>query len=334
MWQLGDERRRWRYRISADAPVSWTDATLTYRMHESIASQIVQAEFERGETRSTFRLGYFVKGHESHADMRFPGFFMLPVYLDGPLEDGARFSWQTPWPLNDTRGLREQDAALATGWMWHLPQLLLEPDRVKRYAAHVRKWDELDTPLGKVAAACIEATVSYVQKGRTVATTRQGRLITAELIELQPPPFDLVDMRPNKDKMSHDPGDGSFVAGDAEFSPERLSLLRQHLNAVASAKLAGRRVEVGRLVTSYVRTPKAQTIERGGGLAPMPAEEYFDLPKLRSFPFWVICFLELHVDGRRLHGRGVVGFGGDAPDFARHHRQALVGAINQAIQPL
>ena len=357
VWQLGDEGRRWRYRVTVDAPVSWADATLTYSMHDSIASQIVQAEFARGETRSSFRVGYFVAGHPSHADMRFPGFFMLPVHLDRPLENGARFTWQTPWPLNHTMSLRQEDASLAVGWMWHVPQLRREPGRIKRYDAVVKQWEEMDTPLGKVTAVCIEATLSYMEESTTRASVREtywyapslaavvkamregeapdesARRITVELLAIEPRGFEFVDMRPPKDKMRSDPGDGSLVAGDADFTPDRLSLVRQHLNAVVAGKLAGKRVEVGRLVTYYVRTPKTQMIERGAGLAPMPAEQYFDLPKLRSFPYWVVCWLELSVDGRALAGRGIVGFAGE-PDFPAQHRRALIGAVNEAILKL
>ena len=358
VWQLGDEGRHWRYRVTVDAPAAWADATLTYRMFDAAPSPKVQAEFSRGEGRWPFMIGDYAAGHPSHAYMRFPGFFMLPVYLDGPLQPGARFTWQTPWPLEHTPNLRHADAALAVGWMWHLPQLLERPRRIKRYEAVVKQWEEVATPLGTVAAACIEATVSYIENGNAHATAREtywyaprlaavvkamregeapdesARRITVELLAIEPPGFELIDLRPAKDRMSGDPGDGSFVAGDAEFSPDRLSLLRQHLAAVAGAKLGGKRVEVQRLVTWYVRTPQARLVERGAGLAPVPAEEYFDLPALRTFPYWVVCVVELSVDGRRLHGRGVVGFAGEAPNFASRHRQALFSAIQQSIRTL
>jgi len=254
--------------------------------------------------------------------------------------------------------LHESDENLAVGWLWQLPQLLQEAGRIKRYEATVRQWEEVDTPLGRVAAACIEARLAYVENGRTQATAREtywyaprlyavvkavrdgetpdesARRITAELLAIEPPPFELVDARPPKDKIDFDLGDGSVAAGDGQFSPHRLSILRQHLAAVAGPRLAGKRVEVNHLVTWYVRTPDSKMIEPGAGLAPMAAEQYFELPQLRKFPYWVISVVDISVDGRPLHGRGVAGFAGEPPNFASHHREALIRAINQFIAAL
>jgi len=324
-------------------------------MHDSTRAPIVTARFERGEKSSTFRVGIFAAGDASHSEMRFPGFFMLPVYLDQPLENGTRFQWSTAWPLDSTRNLREADQTLGAGWMWGLPHLLLETGRAKRYEAVVKQWDQVETPLGKEAAACIEVTITYVEKGQTQAVARDtywyaprlgavvkavregevpdesARRIAVDLVDIQPLPFELVDSRWPKDKIATNLGDGSVVAADSEFSPDRLALVRRHLAAMAGPRLAGKRVQVNTLVTWYVRTPQTPAIEQGRGLPSIPVEEYFGLPKLREYPYWVICSIDLSVDNRHMAGRGAVGFRSETPEFSRHHQEALMGAVNRAI---
>ena len=358
VWALGDEGRRWRYNVEVDAPPSWKGATLTFQMFDSVRAPIVQAQFELGSVNSRFRVGTFAAGDRSHADMRFPGFFMLPVYLDQPLQDNTKFLWHTPWALEYTPNLREADAALRTGWMWNLPQLRLENGRARRYDAVVRKWEEVETPMGRILTACIEATVSYIEQGATRAVVRDtywysprlaavvkalreglapdesAQRIALELVDIQPMPFELVDKRFPKDTIAVELGDGSRTAADTEFAPERLAIVRERLAALKGRQLAGKRVEVTQLVTWYLRTPQAAAIEQGGRLPPIPVEEYFQIPQLRTHPYWVICAVEVLVDGRRTGGRGVVGFDGETADFASHHRQALIGAVNTMLGKL
>jgi len=146
--------------------------------------------------------------------------------------------------------------------------------------------------------------------------------------------FQFVDARPPKDKMDFDPGDGSLVAGDRQFVPDRVSLLRERLASKAGGRLTGKRVEVRQLVSFYVRTPKEKLVPRGPGLAPLPAEKYFDLPQLRQFPYWVVCIVGVSVDGHYLRARGIEGFAGPQADFAAHHQRALLRAVDQVIAGL
>jgi len=156
-----------------------------------------------------------------------------------------------------------------------------------------------------------------------------------------PPPsvptgFELTDARPPKDKRDFDPGDeyGFVVAGDAQFVPDRVTVLRERLTTKAAKQLEGKRIQVVQLVTWYVRTPKGATVEAGPGLPRMPVEKAFDLPEIRKYPYWVICSIGVTVDGHYISARGTDGFGGNAPDFAAHHRRALLRAIDQVIAAL
>jgi len=160
------------------------------------------------------------------------------------------------------------------------------------------------------------------------------------LAVVPPPPvphgFELADARPPKDKRDFDPGDeyGFVVVGDAQFVPDRVTQLRERLATKAAKQLDGKRVRVVQLVTWYVRTPKGPTVEIGAGLPPMPAEKAFDIPEIRKHPYWVISSIAVTVDGRYIHARGTEGFGGGEPDFAAHHRRALLRAIDAIIKEL
>jgi len=66
----------------------------------------------------------------------------------------------------------------------------------------------------------------------------------------------------------------------------------------------------------------------------MPVEKAFDIPEIRKHPYWVISSIAVTVDGRYIHARGTEGFGGGEPDFAAHHRRALLRAIDAIIKEL
>lgn len=155
-----------------------------------------------------------------------------------------------------------------------------------------------------------------------------------------PPPksarFELVDSRPLKDKRDFDPGEGYgfVVAGDAQFVPDRVSMLRERLATTAGERIDGKRVELIQLVTWYVRTPKGALVEAAPGVPPAPPEEVFAVPELRKFPYWVICSVGVVIDGRHISARGTEGFGGAASDFAAHHHRALLHAADEIIKAL
>lgn len=143
--------RVWRYNIALEPP-QWRDAVLVYRTAAMTGGTAVYTEFTHAGGKMNFQLGTFVANHPSHANVRFPGFFMHAAYLDKPLEVGQRFAWEWPWQL----------AGGAT-----------KAGRVKRYAGEVKAWENVTAPIGTSAAARIETTVSYIEDGRVHASARE-----------------------------------------------------------------------------------------------------------------------------------------------------------------
>ncbi len=132
--------RIWRYAVLVDPPV-WRDITLTYRTQQESGGLGVITDFVHAGGKSNFHLGIFAAGHPSHANTRFPGFFMFAAYLKGPLRvgDPVVFSW--PW----------QGKSAAS---------------VKRFEGIVNSLDEVQVPAGKLRAARIEGTLSYLEDGQ------------------------------------------------------------------------------------------------------------------------------------------------------------------------
>jgi len=141
----------WLYRVSVE-PQTWKDATLAYRMVEEANGLAVQAEFRHASGKMNFRLGVFQPGHASHANVRFPGFFLYPAYFDRPLEVGQRLVWQ---------------------WPWQLPGGAVREGRIKRYSGQVAGWENLPVPAGTYNTARIEATLEYIDGGRVMATAKE-----------------------------------------------------------------------------------------------------------------------------------------------------------------
>jgi hypothetical protein len=139
--------------------------------------------------------------------------------------------------------------------------------------------------------------------------------------------FELVDLRPRKEKIDFNPGDeyGYVVVGDERF--DRVAALRDRLAEQAGHVLEGKQVQVQQLLTWYVRTPQTPLVETGPGLKPMPPEQVWQIPDLRKHRYWAICVVAVVVDGRRASGRGVSGFNAET-EFGEHHRRALLQAIN------
>jgi hypothetical protein len=141
--------RQWLYRVEVQPPL-WRDATLRYRIDDRGGEKSVATHFLYAGGEMNFRLGTFAANHPSHANTRFPGFFMYAAYLDRPLNIGERFTWE---------------------WPWQLPDGQIRPGRVKRYAAEVKEWGNLAAPPSvkapgdTFAVARIEIKLSYVEEG-------------------------------------------------------------------------------------------------------------------------------------------------------------------------
>ena len=98
--------------------------------------------------RSNFHLGTFAAGHPSHANTRFPGFFMHPSYFSLPLQPGQKLSW---------------------GWAWQPAR----EGRVKRYEGRVVRVEDVTVPAGTYRAAVIEAELTYIEGGQVRARARE-----------------------------------------------------------------------------------------------------------------------------------------------------------------
>lgn len=141
--------RKWHYHVEVE-PRLWRDATLIYRMRDRGGDKVVDTDFRYADGGMQFHLGTFAAGHPSHANTRFPGFFMYAAYLNRPLNLGERFSWE---------------------WPWQLPDGSVRPGRVKRYTAEVKEWTSIPAPrsmrapMDQFPVARIEVRLAYVEDG-------------------------------------------------------------------------------------------------------------------------------------------------------------------------
>ena len=139
--------RTWRYGVVVEPPV-WRDVTLTYRTQREGENIGVLTDFVHAGGKLNFHLGTFAAGHASHANTRFPGFFLHASYFPRTLKEGQRLSW---------------------GWPWQP----VRAGRVKRYDATVARWENIQVPAGSYTAAVVEAELSYIEDGKVLARARE-----------------------------------------------------------------------------------------------------------------------------------------------------------------
>ena len=137
----------WRYAVVVEPPV-WRDITLTYRTQRENAGIGVLTDFVHAGGKTNFHLGTFAAGHPSHANTRFPGFFMHPSYFNLPLQLGQKLSW---------------------GWAWQPSR----EGRIKRYEGRVARVEDVTVPAGTYHAAVIEAELTYIEGGQVRARARE-----------------------------------------------------------------------------------------------------------------------------------------------------------------
>jgi len=138
----------WTYAVRLE-PEVWKDAALTYRSVLDSTGLVVEAEFRHSQGKLDFRLGNYAAGHRSHAQLRFPGFFMHGAYLDFPLTPGKRFAWEYPWQARDNS---------------------IRPGRVRRFEASVGAMEPVSVPAGRYDAVRIDVKVRYVDGGKDLAS--------------------------------------------------------------------------------------------------------------------------------------------------------------------
>ncbi len=139
--------RTWRYAVVVEPP-AWRDITLTYRTQREGAGIGVLTDFVYAGGKMNFHLGTYAAGHPSHANTRFPGFFMHASYLPPSLKEGQRLAWGWPW-----QPVRE--------------------GRIKRYEGQVMRWENIQVPAGVFTAAVIEADLLYIEAGKVQARARE-----------------------------------------------------------------------------------------------------------------------------------------------------------------
>lgn len=179
--------RTWRYSVTVE-PQVWRDITLSYRTVQQQGAPGVQTEFRHAGGQSSFNLGTLQAGHASHANTRFPGFFLYAAYLGMPLEPGQRIAWSWPWQQPGGKAAAE--------------------GRVKRFEGQVTRWETIVVPAGKFQAARIEGKLEYVEGGRVRASAN-------ETLWFAPDAFQLVKIV--RDGRTPDESATRIVAELAEF---------------------------------------------------------------------------------------------------------------------
>ena len=172
----------WRYAVAVEPP-AWRDATLTYRTQREGAGIGVLTDFVHAGGKMNFHLGTFAAAHPSHANTRFPGFFMYPSYFRQPLEPGQKLTW---------------------GWAWQP----LREGRMKRYEGQVLRWEEVTVPAGTYRAALIEADLFYIEAGQVRAKVKETLWYAPQVAQV---------VRVVRDGRSPDEGSRRIVAELAEY---------------------------------------------------------------------------------------------------------------------
>ncbi len=142
----------WTYRVSVEPP-AWQDAVLAYSTVQQGNVVVVNTDFRHAKGGMKFQLGVLQPGHASHANTRFPGFFLYPAYFGGKLSVGQALSWE---------------------WPWQLPGGGVKAGRVKRYEGRVVASEQYRGPVFDMASMLrIEGALSYIDDGRVQASARE-----------------------------------------------------------------------------------------------------------------------------------------------------------------
>jgi hypothetical protein len=137
----------WKYTVQVQPPV-WRNITLDYRTRAENGGTAVLTDFVHAGGKTNFHLGIFAPGHATHANTRFPGFFMHASYFPAQLAPGQALSWSWPW----------QGAGAG---------------RIKRFDARVLRWENVQVPAGTFRALLMEVDLSYLEGGQVKGRAKE-----------------------------------------------------------------------------------------------------------------------------------------------------------------
>lgn len=142
----------WVYRVTLEPPV-WQDAVLEYHTVQRGSAIVVQTDFRHAKGKLQFELGTVGRGHPSHANTRFPGFFMYTAYFGERIRLGQKITWE---------------------WPWQLPGGGIKAGRVKRYEGTLVESGSNPGPVEPGTTLLkIEGTLSYIDGGQVQASARE-----------------------------------------------------------------------------------------------------------------------------------------------------------------
>lgn len=146
--------------------------------------------------------------------------------------------------------------------------------------------------------------------------------------------INLIDSRPNTDVLDTSGiavfGFSAYIWGDSRFKPDRLQILKNRLESKAGLLLTNKDVIVARLRSiDWDPTPLNIEVLMGYEFA---QGRPFGITNRYQYRYWVISEVILDVNGACFGGRGVVGFNGG--EYPKHHRDALIKAIDQVLASL
>jgi hypothetical protein len=177
----------WVYRVAVEPPV-WQDIVLAYRVEQKGGDLAVQTDFTHAKGNMRFALGTFRAGHPSHANTRFPGFFLYPAYFGQHLQTGQQLAWE---------------------WPWQIPGGGVKAGRVKRFTGRVVGTEQHSSAaIPMSSAARIELRIDYVEDGKVLASVRENILFAAKAAQI---------VRIVREGRAPDEGSSRIVAEFAEF---------------------------------------------------------------------------------------------------------------------
>lgn len=141
---------RWTYDVFF-GPCWQMNGQLQYSTQQQTENKITvganMSWIPNGGQPTTWFLGVMEPDHPSHANTRFPGFFMHPVYLPPSPQPGSLVVWEFPW----------QGGGKA---------------QMRRFDMRVAGWESVTVPAGVFDAVHLQGTLRYVDSEVVKAEVR------------------------------------------------------------------------------------------------------------------------------------------------------------------